>query len=358
MKKTVLTIAILLVVLRGVELQAAKGWEGTDGFTSSARWYEWQKKGKNGEQGRLSLKNGELIYASSAPWWKGLGSGVWLWGTPQKPLSIPTSACWEIECDVAFPENAPMANTDVAVSGICIVWYSGNSPVFPGIYCGIWASYDNPSKTIGETLQVATDFNFRQGMNNDKAPVVLQTISTGSRKIWLRFAHDALTQRDSLQVKDKQSGEILYIRTESSSLASNQFCRLGPFMMVGEDQSWPGISSNMAADNWSVVENNPDPINLNVQSSSSKGVAYSVAVAGLDLVNQKLTGTVALTVGSVSATMPIAGSIDKNGYFALTAKGTGANKGFGCVLLYNAATGTYRPSKNTVTAPKQKPIKF
>jgi hypothetical protein len=187
---------------------------------------------------------------------------------------------------------------------------------------------------------------------------VLQTISTGSRKIWLRFAHDALTQRDSLQVKDKQSGEILYIRTESSSLASNQFCRLGPFMMVGEDQSWPGISSNMAADNWSVVENNPDPINLNVQSSFSKGVAYSVAVAGLDLVNQKLTGTVALSVGTASATLPITGSIDKNGFFALTAKGAVANKGFGCVLLYDVATGTYRPNKNTVTTPKQKAIRF
>jgi hypothetical protein len=129
-------------------------------------------------------------------------------------------------------------------------------------------------------------------------------------------------------------------------------------MMVAEDQSWPGTSSNMAVDNWSVVENNPDPINLSVQSFSSKGVAYSVAVTGLDLINQKLTGTVALTVGTVSATLPITGSIDKSGCFALTAKGTGSNKGFGCVLLYDVATGTYRPSKNTVMAPKQKAIKF
>jgi hypothetical protein len=87
-------------------------------------------------------------------------------------------------------------------------------------------------------------------------------------------------------------------------------------------------------------------------------VAYSVAATGLDLINQKLTGTVALTVGTASATLPITGSIDKNGFFALTAKGTGANKGFGCVLLYDVATGTYRPNKNTVTAPKQKAIKF
>jgi sugar lactone lactonase YvrE len=72
----------------------------------------------------------------------------------------------------------------------------------------------------------------------------------------------------------------------------------------------------------------------------------------------KFTGTVAITVGSATATLPITGSIDKNGYFVLTAKGTGANKGFGCVLLYDVATGTYRPNKNTVTAPNQKAIKF
>jgi hypothetical protein len=87
-------------------------------------------------------------------------------------------------------------------------------------------------------------------------------------------------------------------------------------------------------------------------------VGYSVVVTALGMSGAKLTGTVALTVGTVSATLPITGSIDKNGYFALTAKGTGANKGFGCVLLYDVATGTYRPNKNTVTAPKQKAIKF
>jgi hypothetical protein len=135
-----------------------------------------------------------------------------------------------------------------------------------------------------------------------------------------------------------------------------------PYVAVGAvvtgKKNWPKNNTTLGLDNWSVVENNPDPINLNPQSSTSKGIAYSVSVTGLDLVNQKLTGTVALTVGTDSATLPIAGSIDKNGYFALTAKGTGANKGFGCVLLYDVTTGTYRPNKNTVTAPKQKAIKF
>jgi hypothetical protein len=114
----------------------------------------------------------------------------------------------------------------------------------------------------------------------------------------------------------------------------------------------------LAADNWILRSITPDPSNLNSKTRTANGVAYSVAVTALGMTGAKLAGTVALTVGSASLSLPITGSIDKNGYFALTAKGTGANKGFGCVLLYDVATGTYRPSKNTVTAPKQKAIKF
>ncbi|NBT24071.1 hypothetical protein EBT11_05430 [bacterium] len=136
-----------------------------------------------------------------------------------------------------------------------------------------------------------------------------------------------------------------------------------PYVAVGAvvsgKKNWPKNNTTLGLDNWSVAENNPDPINLTVANGiTPMGVAYAVTVTNLDLVNQRLTGTVALTVGTTSATLPITGLIDKNGYFALTAKGTGANKGFGCVLLYDVTTGTYRPNKNTVTAPNQKVIKF
>jgi len=97
---------------------------------------------------------------------------------------------------------------------------------------------------------------------------------------------------------------------------------------------------------------------INSSRGSSRGTAYSVAVSSLGMTGARMTGTAALTVGTASATLPITGSIDKNGFFALTARGTGANRGFGCVLLYDVATGAYRPNKNTVTAPKQKAIKF
>jgi hypothetical protein len=129
-------------------------------------------------------------------------------------------------------------------------------------------------------------------------------------------------------------------------------------MGVDRFKAWPSLNNNFAVDNWHLRSFQPDPINLNSKTGTSGGNSYSTAVTNLGMTGAKLSGTVALTVGTASASLPITGSIDKNGYFALTAKGTGANKGYGCVLLYDVATGTYRPGKNSITAPKQKAIKF
>jgi hypothetical protein len=71
--------------------------------------------------------------------------------------------------------------------------------------------------------------------------------------------------------------------------------------VIAGKPNWPKDNTTLGMDNWAVTELNPDPINLNPQNSTYKGVAYSVSVTGLDLINQKLIGTVALTVGSASA---------------------------------------------------------
>jgi hypothetical protein len=195
------------------------------------------------------------------------------------------------------------------------------------------------------------DDEFRTNPHTEELPLV-QDI----RSFRLKIVHNALLMRDILTITRLDNGATVEERTVVSGLPAAKEVHF--FVVISGNPSWSAQGTDLGIDNWSVVENNPDPINLNPQSSTSKGIAYSVSVTGLDLVNQKLTGTVALTIGTASATLPIAGSIDKNGYFALTAKGTGANKGFGCVLLYDVTTGTYRPNKNTVTAPKQKAIKF
>jgi len=181
---------------------------------------------------------------------------------------------------------------------------------------------------------------------------------TGSGRFSLKLRHNALTQTDRFEVMNLDSNEVLYSRTDTSTLSLSPMCVVAFFMELDDNRIWPGLSNNMAVDNWKMEAFTPDPINLNSKTSISKGVNYSVAVTSLGMTGAKLTGTVALSVGTVSATLPITGSIDKNGYFVLTAKGAGANKGFGCALLYDVATGTYRPNKNTVTAPKQKAIKF
>jgi hypothetical protein len=337
---------------------ADKVWEGADGFVSPARWYPWQKKGKNGEQANLYLQDGRLIFASSVPYPHGLAGAVWLWGRSKKPASIPTSSCWEVSFGVDLPEFAPVSGVDVAVPGLAVVHYTGKTSGYPAIHGGLWASYTNSSNHIAETLQFAQDFNFKAGANDDQAPVILSPLSTGSRKFIIRFTHHALTQIDRFDVIEEGEISPAQFTEKTSSMSLYTDCQVGPFIMVGQNQTWPGTANNMAIRSWSVKEINPDPIDLNVQNSSSKGVVYSVAVTGLDLMNQKLTGTVAMTVGTASASLPITGSINKNGFFALTAKGAGASKGFGCVLLYDVATGTYLTSKNTVTAPKQTAIKF
>jgi hypothetical protein len=172
----------------------------------------------------------------------------------------------------------------------------------------------------------------------------------------ISIQHDALLQRDTYRVEELLTGRVLLSNVYDSELSVTPYVAVGG--VVTGKKNWPKNNTTLGLDNWSVVENNPDPINLNPKNSTHKGVAYSVLVTGLDLVNQKLTGTVVLTVGAATVTLPITGSIDRNGHFALTAKGKGTNRGFGCTLLYDVATGIYRPSKNTVSAPKQKPIKF
>jgi len=363
MKKTMQTILICFVLGSGAYLPAAESWEGTDDFTSSARWYKWQKKGKNGEQGQLSLQAGTLIYSSSVPYPQGLAFASWLWGNPKKPTVLPTAANWKVQCTLEFPPTAPTSNIDVAVAGLCITLKQDTKAA---MYGALRASYKNSSNALPDQLDFVRDLVVYPGAN-DGANVSSDPIGAGAGKFILSFLHDALKQQDTFAVTRYESPiEEQSARANFSSLSGYPSCQVGPFMMVGEKETWPGMTSNMSIRDWSVVAIDPEPIDLEVKSGTSGGVAYSVAVNGLDLVNQKLTGTVTLTVGTSTATLPISGSINKNGSFTLTAKGSKANgtSGFSCTLLYDSRFDQsqkpvgYWPRSNRITAPNQKAIKF
>ena len=325
-------------------LAGAASWEGTDDFSSptvtESLWGSYKEKPPslytyvaNGRLGVIHNSSEHMVYR--------------VWG--KKWHKLPTAAGWTLQADFFLPSTPTSTRTEFTKAGLGVIpTPTSKNGLALGVKQEYWRGY-----TTGLPLLMVDD-EFRTDRETEEIP-----LSEDIRSFRLTITHDALRMRDALVIArlvNGQAGEILQQRTVDSALAATK--TVLAYLGISGKPSWSAQGTDLGIDNWSVVENNPDPINLNVQSSSSKGVAYSVAVTGLDLINQKLTGTVAITVGSASATLPITGSIDKNGYFALTAKGTGANKGFGCVLLYDVATGTYRPSKNTATAPSQKAIKF
>jgi hypothetical protein len=318
-------------------------WEGSDDFSSGtvteSLWGTYNQKIPHLYSyvagGRLRVIHDSNVHAVYRVWGK-------------KWHKLPTAACWTIQADVFLPATPTSTRTEFTKAGLGVI---PNPNSKHDLWLGVKQEFWNGFATGFPNLMVDDVFRTRPSPESEEIP-----LGQDLRSFRLTIAHDALQMKDTLTIRRLDNLEILEERQVVSALPVAK--TISAYVGISGKPSWSALGADLGVDNWSVVENNPDPINLNPQNSTSKGIAYSVSVTGLDLVNQKLTGTLALTVGSASASLPITGSIDKNGWFALTAKGTGANKGFGCVLLYDVATGTYRPSKNTVTAPNQKAIKF
>jgi len=337
--KIVFTYAV--VMLFSLTLAHSASWEGSDDFSSAtvteSLWGAYKQKFPYlytyVANGRLGVIHNSDEHAVARVWGK-------------KWYKVPTAACWKIQVDIFLPSTPTSTRTEFAKAGLGVT-PSANSKQDLGL--GVKQEFWQGNATGLPILLV--DDEFRTNPNAEELYLGQET-----RSFRLKIVHDALRMMDILTIARLDNGATVEERQVVSGLSAAK--EVVFYVFISGKPSWSAQGTDLAIDNWSVVENNPDPIDLNPQNSTYKGVAYSVSVTGLDLVNQKLTGTVALTVGSASASLPITGSIDKNGYFALTAKGAGANKGFGCVLLYDVATGTYRPNKNTVTAPSQKAIKF
>jgi hypothetical protein len=350
MKKSILITIILGVFFGAIQLPAAEKWEGSDSFDSVVKWKNFVKQGSNGEYGQIFILGGQAVYSATLPTYD--NAACWAWGSTKKWTVIPTGRSWEINQEAIFPETSPGATYSEVGIGFAL---AGEGRV---VWARLVGSYD--SSKIQSVLQAESDFNFEVRPSSAGGGPLEESgdVPIGSRRFTLVFRHDALSRIDTFRVKDPNTGNVLYERIDPSTLSQAKDCVVGPWISIDRYATWPAGSTYLAADNWILRSITPDPINLNPETSTANGVAYSVAVTALGMAGAKLTGTVALTVGSASASLPITGSIDKNGYFVLTAKGAGASKGFGCVLLYDVATGTYLISKNTVTAPKQKAIKF
>ena len=341
MKNHIKTIGIVVLALISMQAKPlAAVWEGSDDFgsasVSASKWTPYY----------VSRVAYQYVYAGQlrCVFNNNEGDPTWAWGP--KIWKIPSAAKWSISAEAHVPTIPPVGvDVDRAKVGLFIVGLPFSPSKTRKLYLKVYQSYSGRY----ESLMVHS--NYAPG-NEDYS----ESYPGQHPNCRFSITHDALLQKDTYQVWDLYSGESLLFVEYPTQLAVTPYVAVAA-VMAGKP-NWPKDNTTLGMDNWAVAELDPDPIHLNSQNATYKGVAYSVSVTGLDLVNQKLTGTVALTVGSASASIPITGSIDKNGFFALTAKGVGANKGFGCALLYDVATGTYRPNKNTVTALKQKAIKF
>ena len=334
-------LAGLVLIGLGSSISISSPWEGSDDFESTSvsagKWMPYNSSRANYQY----VYEGQLrcVFNNSED------DRFWAWG--KTTSKVPSAANWTISAEVHLPTAVPAGvSLKDAKAGIGVIGLPFSPSKARRLYLKV---YQHFSEYSYEYISVGNDYS--PGNHNG-----LDDNYINSPDCKISIQHDALLQRDTYHVEELSTGSVLLSNVYDSELSVTPYVAVGA--VVTGKKNWPKNNTTLGLDNWAVTELNPDPINLNPQNSTYRGVAYSVSVTGLDLVNQKLTGTVALTVGSASASLPITGSIDKNGYFALTAKGTVANKGFGCVLLYDVATGTYRASKNTVTAPKQKAIKF
>lgn len=339
---------------------AAERWEGSDDFSSSASSNAKWRKISRGAKGEASWFEGKVVYSSSAP--DSDNSAAWGWGWGKgftiKPNAIPTHRSWEISCEVYYPASAPNANLSQVVAGLVVGWFP-HQKAYRAVYGRVHVAYD-ASGNIANATRCESDFNFELRANSmGGGPAEAEgSFSTGAGRFGLKFRHNSLTQTDRFEVRNLDSDEVVYSRTDTSTLSLTPLCGVGFYMELDDNRTWPGLSNNMAVDNWKVEAFNPDPVNLVVKNGVAKGVAYSLAVNGLGMTGARLSGSATVTVGAATATIPVTGSIDKNGYLDLTGRGTGSAKGFGCRLLYDPSAGTYRPNKNSVTAPKQKAIRF
>jgi len=61
---------------------------------------------------------------------------------------------------------------------------------------------------------------------------------------------------------------------------------------------------------------------------------------------------------STTLSIPLTGSIQRDGTCLLTGRGSGSAKGYGFTLRYDTDNQAAITGKNTVTAPRQKAIRF
>jgi hypothetical protein len=355
MKKIIQLITMTTAFWGMASLRAAESWEGSDDFTSSANSANlWKKVVDRPTKGRAFVEGGEVRYSATGD----ASDAAWAWG--KRGHSIPSSASWLVECTVRLPTTAPLG-VDFTKGGMFIASTSLGRGAYRALTFKAYQRYDTNQGIADGFPYAMAEYDYSRGGELEAELPLNSSYPT----LRLVFRHDALTQTDTYQIKDGGSGDVLAEEEYRSGLAADPNVAVG-FLLAGKPK-WSG--SSLAVDDWSVAAFTPDAITLPALTKAGStigGSAWTLTIQNLRLVKAARGGgysaqaTGSLAFGGTTLSIPVTGTIQKDGTFLLTgrgAKGTAAN-GYGFTIRYDTYASVVITGKNSVTAPKQKAIKF
>jgi len=182
----------------------------------------------------------------------------------------------------------------------------------------------------------------------------------------LVFRHDALNQVDDYEVYEVLGGtnrNLLASQSYRSGLAADPNVLVG-FVLAGKPL-WS--ESSLGLDNWSIEAFNPDAINLAAFTKAGTtigGSAWTLTVNNLRLVKASrgnsytAAASASLAFGATNLSIPVTGSIQRDGTFLLIGRGEGSARGYGFTLRYDTYSRMAITEKSIMTAPRQRPIRF
>ena len=349
-----LAAAVLLTLgLCPISLAAEK-WEGSDDFSSRANSGNlWKKITDHQTEGSAYVKDGKVRYVALGQ----AKDGAWAWG--KKGHLIPTSASWQVKCLVQLPQTAP-AGVDFTKGGMFIASRSVGKGAYRALTFKSYQRYNGDGTADGFPYGDADPDYSRGGEREEKLSLALfyNTLA-------LVFRHNALTQTDTYRIDDS-SGNVLAEEEFMSGLAVEPNVVVG-FVLAGKTYWADWVGLGLAVDDWSVSAFTPDAINLPALTKSGTtigGAAWTLAISNLRLEKVPRGGSFApkataiLAFESATLSIPVTGSIQKDGTFLLVGSGSGSAKGYKFSLVYDTHNSVRITGKTTVTAPKQKAIRF
>ena len=331
---------------------ATEKWEGSDDFSSSANSGNlWKKVTDSPTKGRAYVEGGEVRYSASGD----AKDAAWAWGKRGYPM--PTSASWQLECLVQLPQTAP-AGVNFTKGGMFIASPSVPKPGYRALTFKVYQRYNGDGTADGLPYGDADPDYSRGGEREERLNLALFYNTFA-----LVFRHNALTQTDTYRLLDVPLGNVLAEEEFQSGLAVEPNVAVG-IIIAGKPQ-WSG--TDLTLDTWSVATFDPGSINLpsiTKAGTTISGAAWTLTISNLRLekfprgVSFAPKAMAALAFGSTTLSIPVTGSIQKDGTFLLVGSGTGSAKGYKLSLVYDTHNSVRISGKTTITAPKQKAIKF